>query len=124
MSVVKQFPADEWYGEPHTITVYQVRPPEGPFGSGSLGDYDLQHPSSCEQEEHHHGYMRYTCAVSGEEENIGLASSLRYSGTPITGPGTYRIQAWGRKTYYYWAGYEYDHGVGVMEPEKAGQRHG
>lgn len=105
----------EWYGEPHTLTVHEVTPPAGPLDDGSLGDYDLEHPPSCKGEEHHHGYMRYTCAVSDQEEEFGLAWTLRYSGTPITRPGTYRIQSWGRKTYYHEAGYEYDGGVGVMD---------
>ena len=115
---------DEWYGEPHTLTVHEVQPSTSLLSDTDLGEYDLEHPSSCKQEEHHLGYMRYTCAVSYAEEEAGLASSLRYSGTPVTEPGTYRIQSWGRKTYYYWAGYEYDGGVGVMDPEEDSKNHG
>ena len=103
----------EWYGEPHTLTVHKVCPHEGPLDDGSHGNYELKHPPSCEQEEHHLGYTRYTCAVADQEEDCGLAWSLRYSGTPITEPGTYRIQAWGRKSRTQ-LGWEYDGGVGVM----------
>ena len=50
----------------------------------------------------------------------GLPWSLRYSGTPITEPGTYRIQAWAGKTHlppaYHW--YQYDDGVGVMAADE------
>ena len=107
---------DEWFGEPHTLTVHEVTPPAGPLDDGSLGDYDLEHPPSCKQEEHHLGYTRYTCAVSDQEEECGLPWTLKYSGTPITKPGTYRIQAWGRKC---WTdlGWEYDGGVGLMDKE-------
>jgi hypothetical protein len=112
----------EWYGEPHTLIVRSVRLPGGPLDDGEL-DYDLEHPPSCKQEEHGsggHTYTAWTCDVAGHEDE-GLAFSLRYSGTPVTEPGTYRIQGWGRKTYYHeYGAYEYDGGVGVMTPE-AGQ---
>jgi len=109
---------DEWFGEPHTLTVHEVTLEDGTLYEDSLGDYDLEHPSSCKQEEHHLGYVRYTCAVSDQEEECGLPWTLKYSGTPITEPGTYRIQAWGRKCWTE-LGYEYDGGVGLMEPEDA-----
>ena len=112
----------EWYGEPHTLIVHEGRPPDGPLDDGDLGDYDLEHAPSCKEEtvgEGGHSYTQWVCDVAHQEEQCGLAFALRYSGTPITEPGTYRIQAWGRKTYYYWCGYEYDAGVGVMQPEEA-----
>ena len=108
----------EWFGEPHTLTVHEVRLPDGPLDDGEFGDYDLEHPPSCEQEEIYDGHvLHYTCALAYQEEQEGLATSLRYSATPITEPGTYRIQAWGRKTYYPGVGYEHDAGIGVMDPE-------
>lgn len=109
---------DEWYGEPHTLIVRAVHLPHGPLDDGCL-DYDLEHPPSCKQERSGDGgnsYLYWTCDVAFHEVSSGLASSLRYSGTPVTEPGTYRIQVWGRKTYYHGSGYEYDGGVGVMEP--------
>ena len=109
---------DEWFGEPHTLTVHEVTPEDGTLYEDSLGDYDLEHSSSCKQEEHHLGYTRYTCAVTDRAEECGLPWTLNYSGTPITEPGTYRIQAWGRKCWTE-LGYEYDGGVGLMEPEDA-----
>jgi hypothetical protein len=57
----------------------------------------------------------WDCDVDRHEAEAGIAFSLRYSGTPITEPGTYKIQSWGRKTYYHSAGaYEYDGGIGLM----------
>lgn len=112
---------NEWYGEPHTLIVHEVTLPDGPFDDGDLGDYDLQHPPSCKQEEVDYGgdavrVLVYTCEVAGNEGDCGLAYSLRYSGTPITEPGTYRIQGWGRKIWTE-CGDEYDSGVGVMDDE-------
>jgi hypothetical protein len=115
----------EWYGEPHTLIVHAVTPPSGPFDDGGL-DYDIEHPPSCKQEERGsggHTCAAWTCDVA-QQESDGLPFSLRYSGTPITEPGTYRIQGWGRKTYCHeYGAYEYDAGVGVMDPEEpAGSR--
>jgi len=112
----------EWHGEPHTLIVRSVRPPDGPFDDGEL-DYDIEHPPSCKQEESgdgEHSYMVWTCDVAGHAGDVGLEFSLRYTGTPVTEPGTYRIQGWGRKTYVPdYGAYEYDGGVGVIEPEAA-----
>lgn len=108
----------EWFGEPHTLIVHSVRPPDGPLDDGNLGDYEIEHPPSCKQEERQYlGVMEWTCDIAMNEGDCGLAFSLRYSGTPVEKPGTYRIQAWGTKTYYWESGYEYDGGVAVMEPE-------
>jgi hypothetical protein len=111
----------EWHGEPHTLTVREVTLPDGPFDDGGLGDYDLEHPSSCKQEEQDWGgvtTLEYTCDVAHQEREGGLASSLRYSGTPVTEPGTYQIQGWGNKSYYYeYGAWEYDSGVGVTGPD-------
>lgn len=110
----------ESYGDPHTLIVHAVHLPHGPLDDGCL-DYDLEHAPSCKQELSTDGghYLYWTCPVAFHEIGSGLASSLRYSGTPITEPGTYRIQAWGTKTYYHGAGWEYDGGVGLMEPAEA-----
>ena len=103
--------------EPHTLIVHSVTLPEGRWDDGSL-EYDLEHPATCKQGEPcYPGVVEYLCDLAYQERDEGLAGSLRYSGTPITEPGTYRIQAWGRKTYHWEYGYEYDSGVGVMEPE-------
>jgi hypothetical protein len=110
----------EWHGEPHTLIVRSVTLPDGPFDDGEF-DYDIEHPASCEQEEHGvlHPYTTRTCDVARHEDD-GLAFSLRYSGTPITEPGTYQIQSWGRKTYFHeYGAYEYDGGVGVVDPAEA-----
>lgn len=49
-----------------------------------------------------------------------LLQALIYSGTPVTGPGTYRIRSWGRK-YYVWdaAAYEYDGGIALIGDDDA-----
>ena len=113
---------DEWYGEPHTLIVRAVHLPHGPLDDGCL-DYDLEHPPSCKKEtigEGEHAYVQYACDVGWHERESDLPFSLRYSGTPITEPGTYQSQGWGRKTYYHESGaYEYDGGVGLMDPEEA-----
>jgi hypothetical protein len=115
--------ASEWHGEPHTLTVHSVTPPDGPFDDGEL-DYDLEHPPSCKQESYgevgQFPLMAWTCDVAGIAEDIGLEYSLNYSGTPITEPGTYQIQGWGRKAYDHYNGAdEYDGGVGVVVPDGA-----
>lgn len=117
----------EWFGEPHTLTVHAVDVPESHFDNGDL-HYDLEHPPSCRQEERRCWdlasggalLLEWTCDVAEHERESGLSYSLRYSGTPITEPGTYRVQSWGRKTYYHeYGAYEYDGGVGVMGPDEA-----
>lgn len=107
---------EEWTGEPHTLIVRSVRPPGDSYDDGELEDYDVKHPKSCKQEKSYLGYWRHTCDVAHDEEECGLASSLRYSGTPITEPGVYRIQGWGNKHYSWeYGAYEYDAGVTVLE---------
>lgn len=112
----------EWYGEPHTLIVHSVTPPSGQFDDGEM-DYEIQHPPSCKEKERgegEHSYTEFTCDVAHMEREIGLPSCLRYSGTPITKPGTYRIQGWGTKSYNHEYGYEYDAGVIVVACEMCG----
>jgi hypothetical protein len=115
---------NEWYGEPHTLTVHSVTPPDSPFDDGEI-ESELEHPPTCKQEERTflggggNGMLIYTCAVAEMEAEFGLLWCLKYSGTPITEPGVYRIQSWGNKTYHHEYGYEYDAGIAVMEPEQA-----
>lgn len=111
---------DEWHGEPHTLVVRSVRPPDGPFDDGEL-DYDIEHPPSCKREDcgqpGRFEDMVWTCDVASTAGDVGLEFSLRYSGTPITEPGTYQVQGWGRKIYVPdYGAYEYDGGVGVVDP--------
>jgi hypothetical protein len=120
----------EWYGEPHTLIVHEVEPLSGDEDPGyrELGDYDLEHPPSCTKKVYTYEFACYgnesptveewDCDVALHEAECGLAESLSYSGTPVTEPGAYKIQSWGRKYYVWDAGaYEYDGGVGVMDPE-------
>jgi hypothetical protein len=111
----------KWYGEPHTLTVHSVQLPEDQFDDGDL-DYEIEHPPSCTRTEERIGpeltYIYWDCDVQHMGVDDGLAFSLRYSGTPVTEPGTYRIRAWGTK-YATECGDEYDGSVVVMEPAEA-----
>ncbi len=113
--------AMEWHGEPHTLVVHATHAPHGPLDEGCL-NYDLEHPPSCKQEERDYGYgttaLEWICDVAYCERESGLPFTLRYSGTPITEPGTYQIEGWGYKSWTE-LGYEYDGGVAVMDPEAA-----
>lgn len=112
--------ANEWEGDIHVLTVHAVRPPLSQFDDGEL-DCDIEHPPTCKKEDC--GYpgvtvMIYTCDVAQADGDVGLAYSLRYSGTPVNEPGTYRIRGWGRK-YRTELGYEYDGGVGIVTEDEA-----
>jgi hypothetical protein len=118
----------EWEGEPHTVTVHAVTLPAGPLDDGEL-KYDLEHLPSCGEEEHRIGdrsWMEPACELAYYEREIGLAGCLRYSGTPITQPGTYRVASWGRRYYVHdYGAYEYDGGIGLIvkaERPEAGER--
>ncbi len=108
---------NEWVGEPHTLTVTSVRLPDGQFDDGDL-EYEIEHPSTCKLVDHGYG-LEYACDIAYCIDNAGLAFSLRYSGTPITKSGTYRIQGWGNRIEIPWCGYEYDAGISVMEDVSA-----
>jgi hypothetical protein len=115
----------EWEGEPHTLIVRSVRPPDGPLDSGDLTDYEIQHAPGCKQEQHgegDHAYMDWACDVAWYQREGDMAFCLSYSGTPVTEPGTYQIQDWGRKYYVHdYGAYEYDGGVGVVPAGGEGQ---
>ena len=107
----------DWEGELHTLTVHSVTPPDGPFDDGEL-EYDIEHPPSCKRTEEKtsdgHGVVWWECEVQTQGVDDGLAFSLRYSGTPVTEPGTYKIRGWGR-TYWTECGDEYDGGVVIVD---------
>jgi hypothetical protein len=107
----------EWHGEPHTLVVRAYTPPTDGLWNDEYLDYEIQHPASCRQEtagEGEHSYLVYTCDIAYHEEDCGLAFALRYSGTPVTEPGTCRIQGWGRKIWTE-CGDEYDGGVCIID---------
>ncbi len=117
--------SDEWFGEPHTLVVTSVTPPEGQWDDGEM-EYEIEHPPSCKTRtvgEGEHSYTEWVCDVAFQIDQAGLPWALRYSGTPITEPGTYRIQTWGNRHYIYdaWA-YEYDGSIGVMDYDQSGGR--
>lgn len=105
----------ESFGEPHTLIAY--------FDDDGSGDltYDVEHAPTCQQEEQYDGHvLAYTCDIAWHEDQAGLFESLEYSGTPVTEPGTYRIQGWSSKTYYHGHGYEHDTGVVLISDEEGG----
>lgn len=109
----------EHYGEPHILVLHSFEPPTGQFDDGDM-EYEIEHPSSCEQVEVR-GFDGETwltwanCEIQAELEHIELPFTLKYSGTPITEPGRYRVQSWHSRSYIYEYGYEYDGGIGVMD---------
>lgn len=109
---------NEWLGDPHTLIVRAVHAPHGLLDHGCL-DYDLEHPSSCGQEERDYGggvtVQEYICDIAYIERDSGLAGPLRYSGTPVTEPGVYQVQAWGSKSWTD-CGWEHDNGVIITGP--------
>lgn len=107
------------YGPIHTLIVHVVGDDDEPFHINDFEDCEIQHPAECKQV--HDEVLdadRYECGVSFNLENVGLRFSLRYTGTPITEPGTYRIQAWA-ETIRGFDYTEYDGGIGVVEREVA-----
>ena len=120
----------EWYGEPHTLIVHSVTLPEGPFDDGEL-EYEIEHPPSCTESVHTYEFAsgdgesptvtEWDCDLFTHVLESGIEGALRSSGTPVTEPGTYQIQSWGRKIPVWDAidGYEYDGGVRLMDPEEA-----
>lgn len=105
-------PVREWDGDTHTLIVHSVRLPDGPLDEGDL-DYDIEHPPSCTRRELVATWL--DCPVQTMTEDAGLAFWLRYSGTPVTEPGTYKVRAWGTRHYAHEHGAcEYDGGVVIV----------
>ena len=114
----------EWYGREHTLIVHEVGEDIG-FGypGKEIEDYEIIHhptllgcPTKRITRDGEVQGIAYECDIGVMEFSMGLAFSLSYSGTPITQPGTYKIQGWGTK---YWTelGYEYDGGIAVVDDE-------
>ena len=114
----------ESFGEPHTLIAYFDCD-----GSDEL-TYDVEHAPTCTKKVYTYEFAcsggesptveEWDCDIYWHQTESGLFESLAYSGTPVTEPGTYRIQGWSRKTYYHGRGYEHDAGVGVISDEEAG----
>jgi hypothetical protein len=116
-------PDSEGEGTVHMLVVRALGDPSSIDGLRPIEDYEIQHPWSCPQEERWDGrVMVWTCDVGWMENDGDLAFSLKYSGTEVTEPGLYLIQAWWRK-YYCWdyGSYEYNNGIGAIasRPEPA-----
>jgi hypothetical protein len=113
------------YGPVHKLIVREVGEPYGPLDTGEFKDYEVEHPAECKQVHHTIGvcdesgvvveYDTYDCGVEWSRESIGLRWSLHYTGTPVTEPGEYLIQAWSEK-YVGFEYTEYDSGIALVEP--------
>jgi len=61
--------------------------------TGGLGDYDLEHPSSCKPGRQDWGgvtALAYTCDVAHRSVKAGSRHHWLYSGTPVTNRGPTR----------------------------------
>jgi hypothetical protein len=100
-------------GPVHTLIVNEV----GEQDESEFADYEIEHPAECKTE---HDDMldceRYVCAVAFNVDNVGLRWAMHYSGSAITEPGTYKIQAWA-ETYRGFDFVEHDSGIGLVQPE-------
>lgn len=109
--------AASWEGEPHVLVVTAVEPPDGPLDDGRLG-HAIRHPASCRKAAYSMGnvtWQDWDCELAHIARE-GLAFSLRYSGTPVTEPGTYVIRMWSAMHYSgAYGSYEYDCGIAVTE---------
>jgi hypothetical protein len=106
----------EWEGAVHALIVREVGELDGAaiWPLHPILDYEVQHPWCCEQADRG-GYLDWNCDVAWHINESDLAFSLKYSGTPVTEPGFYLIQGWGRKSYYHdYGAYEYDGSIGVI----------
>lgn len=104
---------EEWESELHTLVVSEYDP------DNSLLEFEIEHPANCPFCDcHRDGQVSrfYECAVGHILNETDLPDSLEYSGTPLPGPGTYQLRAWGRKYYVWdmWA-YEYDCSLALEE---------
>lgn len=103
------------YGPIHTLIVTDVGEPYGPFDTGEFVEYELQHPGCKHEDADMGGYTWevWHCGVGHEQREGCLRWSLHYTGTPITEPGSYKIQAWA-ETIRGFDYVEYDGGVAVI----------
>jgi hypothetical protein len=113
-------PDSEGEGAVHMLVVRELGDPSIIDGLRPIEDYEIQHPWCCPQEERSPWpggprVLVWTCDIGWMENDGDLAFSLKYSGTEVTAPGLYLIQAWWRK-YYCWdyGSYEYNNGIGVI----------
>jgi hypothetical protein len=99
------------YGPIHKLTVHEIGELDEPFELNEFEDYDLEHPAECKYED-----GEYRCGVQWNLDSGGLRWTLKYSGTPVTEPGEYQIQAWA-ETYRGFDYTEYDGGIGLYVPD-------
>lgn len=118
------------YGPVHKLIVRKVGEPYGPLSTDEFEDYEVEHTAECQTvtrtiggvceehctEVHEVTYEAYTCGVGHENDQGSLRWSLHYTGTPVTEPGEYRIQAWSEK-YVGFEYTEYDAGIALVEEE-------
>lgn len=84
-------------GPAHLLIVRSVGEPYGPLSTDEFEDWEIVHPPECptrQQWMHDIQWTAYECGVGYQVESIGIRWSLHYSGTPVTKPGRYLIEAW------------------------------
>lgn len=101
------------FGPIHKLIVHEVGEDDEPFHINDFEDYEIEHPAECEYVD-----TWYRCGVANNVDSAGCRFSLHYSGTPVTEPGEYQIQAWA-ETY---RGFDYtEHDGGLALAPAAGQ---
>jgi hypothetical protein len=109
------------FGPIHKLIVHEVGDDDEPFHVNDFEDCEIEHPAECKREQARDSqgrftYSYYCCGVQHNVENIGVRWSLRYSGTPVTKPGEYQIQAWA-ETYRGFEYTEYDGGLALVSDD-------
>ena len=106
------------FGPVHKLTVHKVGQPYGPFDTSEFEDYEIEHPPECKTvHDDMLDCMRYECGVAYNVEGAGARWSLKYTGTPVTEPGEYRIQAWS-EVYRGFDYAEHDGGIALVSEEE------
>lgn len=116
------------YGPIHKLIIHEVGEDDEPFHVNDFADYEVEHPVECKREQDRDtrgrfAYAYYRCGVQHNLDNIGTRFSLSYSGTPVTEPGEYQIQAWA-ETYRGFEYTEYDGGLALYEEPAPSPTHG
>lgn len=97
-------------GPVHKLIVRDVGDDDD-FHTTEFEDYEIVHPDD-EPEIPTDGI--YRCAIDFNLDNVGLRFALQYTGTPVTEPGEYQIQAWA-ETIRGFDYTEYDGGIALVE---------
>jgi hypothetical protein len=99
-------------GAVHTLIVRDIGEPDSELCTSEFKDYEIVHPADDPEPSEENG-LYYRCSIDFNIDNAGLRFSLKYTGTPITEPGVYQIQAWA-ETIHGFDYTEYDGGIGLV----------